>query len=121
MDNKILVVEDDGDIRETLTQCLSLYGFSVDIASNGKEALDLLESNRCDPSLILLDIMMPVMDGWEFRSLQQHHPKLSNIPVVIITADGNAKQKAEKMGVKDGIRKPFDLEDLIEVIQKYKK
>src|SRR3982074_3818832 len=89
----ILVVEDDPDIRAALTQILSDDGYAVATAANGQEAIDHLRRTS-PPALILLDLMMPVMDGWQFRSHQKQDPALKSIPVVIVTADGSAQNKA---------------------------
>src|SRR4051795_10954972 len=80
----ILVVDDDEDIRETLRLVLELKDYQVLVASNGLEALEVMRTNR--PQLILLDLMMPVLDGWEFVAELDKDPKLSDTPIVVITA-----------------------------------
>src|SRR3712207_6404701 len=86
----LLVVEDDQDIRETLQQALELEGYQVSTAGNGKEALDILHlaDPPSRPHLILLDLMMPIMDGWEFLEKARSTNLLSGIPVVIVSAAG---------------------------------
>ncbi len=103
----ILVVEDDADIREALALTLESGGYQVGTASHGKEALDRL---RHEPraELIVLDLMMPVMDGWQFRREQQRDPRLATIPVVIVSADGSVQQKATAIGAEGHIKKPID-------------
>ena len=81
----ILIVEDDFDIREALTQILEEEGYAVREAANGREALDV--AARELPSLILLDLMMPVMNGWQFRAEQIKDPRLAPVPVLVISAD----------------------------------
>src|SRR5687768_645517 len=81
----ILVVEDDNDIRETVQQILELEGYQVFTAANGKEALDALE-HIPHPCLILLDLMMPVMNGWQFLEAKQRNAVISTLPVVVVSA-----------------------------------
>jgi CheY-like chemotaxis protein len=120
MCKKVLVVEDDKDIRNALRDTLHILGYEVDLAENGQIALtNLLSGVLPRPCLILLDLMMPVMDGWRFREAQRNDPSLANIPVVVISADGNAEQKAQKMGAETGISKPFLVEDLQRVASQY--
>ncbi|HEY3109037.1 MAG TPA: response regulator, partial [Chloroflexota bacterium] len=81
----ILVVEDDDDIRDSLTTLLIVSGFRVLSARNGREALAVL--NECErPAVILLDLMMPEMDGWSFRAAQLRDPETAEIPVIVLTA-----------------------------------
>jgi signal transduction histidine kinase len=111
----LLIVEDDLDIREALDGLLSLEGFRVRGCSNGREALEWLRaSNR--PDLILLDLMMPVMDGWQFRVLQKDDPRLSTIPVLALSADATAKAAA--IDADAYLKKPVDYETLIDTIDR---
>ncbi len=110
------MVEDDQDIRESLRLSLDMLGYEVSAVANGAEALAYLASHE-NPCLILLDLMMPVMDGWEFRKRQQLDPRVAAIPVIVVTADGNAKQKALQLQAEGGIKKPFQLEELMGVAQ----
>ncbi len=113
----IVVVEDDLDIREALTQILEFEGYVVASASNGKEALDYLRSHE-RPALILLDLMMPVMDGWQFRIEQHKDDALAGIPVVIISADARAFHKATLIGAIAYLKKPVELELLLNTVQR---
>ncbi|UQA59617.1 response regulator [Polyangium aurulentum] len=114
----ILVVEDDPDIRETIAQILDEEGYVPIVAENGQEALRrLAEGPR--PRLILLDLMMPIMDGWEFREQQRQDPRYADIPVIIVSADGNVRQKATKLGADGHIRKPVGIDELLAVVQRY--
>jgi CheY-like chemotaxis protein len=109
-DGPILVVDDDPDILETIALCLSGEGFPVRTASNGREALDVLE--RDSPAVILLDLMMPVMDGWQFaREMEARGPR--GIPLLILSADRHVAQHAHELGAHAYLAKPFDLEDLL--------
>jgi CheY-like chemotaxis protein len=106
----ILVIEDDTEIREALKEILESEGYLVRTATNGQEGLDYLKSGATKPGIIVLDLMMPVMDGWNFRSHQLQDPDFAKIPVVVITADGNAAQKAKAMNATAGLKKPIDLD-----------
>jgi CheY-like chemotaxis protein len=112
----ILVVEDDPATREALGLILGSAGFGVLGAPNGQEALGLLRSGPY-PDLILLDLMMPVMDGWQFRREQTRDPALAAIPVVVLSADGNVRQKASALGAAGYLQKPVEVENLLETIQ----
>src|SRR5688572_27353229 len=84
----ILLVEDDNDVREAIAEGLEDAGYQVFAAENGQEALDYLGSAPQLPSLILLDLMMPTMDGWQFHEQLSHHPRCAHIPVVVLSAAG---------------------------------
>jgi CheY-like chemotaxis protein len=114
----ILLVEDDYDVRDMMTLFLESEGFHVVAASNGQEAIDYLEHSPL-PSLILLDLMMPVMNGWEFRQRQRQDPSLSQIPVVVISADSNVREKAARLGVAGYLAKPIEFDTLLRVISPY--
>lgn len=116
--HSILVIDDDADIRETLTEILGDEGYRVTGVRNGREALDYLGA-QTRPSLILLDMMMPEMDGWRFRQEQQRNPAISGIPVVILSAHGNVREAALALGVADYLRKPLRVENLLEIAERY--
>jgi CheY-like chemotaxis protein len=111
-----LVVDDDRDIRDALCELLEGEGYRAVSASNGQEALVYLNS-REPPCVILLDLMMPVMDGWEFRRRQQNDPRWSRIPVVVITAAG--KYGASSIVAERIIPKPLQLEHVLEALAQY--
>jgi CheY-like chemotaxis protein len=114
-DNKtVLIVEDDEQVRDAIAEALQDEGYSVRIASNGREALDSLQDGEEQPRLILLDLMMPVMDGWEFLRERERQPTLAGIPVCAVTAAETLPSHVEHR-----IRKPFRLEDLLEVVARY--
>jgi len=83
----VLVIEDDPDVRNALTELLTGEGYEVTPASDGGEALDVLRAGL-RPSVILLDLMMPKVDGWDFRRAQLEDPALADLPVVLLTASG---------------------------------
>ena len=109
----ILVVDDNRDLCETLVSILEDYGFSAKTAGNGLEALKALQGGL-DPCLVLLDLMMPVMDGYAFLEHRRQDPRLSRIPVVIITAgahvDSDRAQDAKLLS------KPIRTEALMAIV-----
>jgi CheY-like chemotaxis protein len=116
--HSILVVDDDPDVRDSLTDILSEEGYRVAGVKNGREALEYLRA-ATRPSLILLDMMMPEMDGWSFRLEQQKLPDLAAIPVVILSAHGNVRDAALALGAADYLRKPLRIDSLLEIAERY--
>jgi CheY-like chemotaxis protein len=115
---QILIVEDDQDIRESLAQLLTEEGYGVLLACNGQEALDVLQSTENNlPGLILLDLMMPIKDGYEFRMEQKRHQKFGHIPAVVMTAASYLKGTEKLLDIPRVIRKPIDLDDLLQTVQ----
>jgi CheY-like chemotaxis protein len=112
----ILVVDDDPDILEALSEILEAEGFEIRRARNGKEALERLEPDP--PQLILLDLMMPVMDGWEFAQRLRQRGTLSNIPIIVLSADRNVGSKAQDIGAVGYLAKPFELNELLEMVHR---
>ena len=110
---RILVVDDDSDIRAALEDALSVSGYEVADARNGNEALQRLRSVRCD--LVLLDLMMPVMTGWEFRDEQLRDPAVAGVPVIVISA---ARSPAP-IDAAAYLPKPFDLDRLLELVDRF--
>jgi CheY-like chemotaxis protein len=115
---RLLLVEDDADLREALREALETSGYVVECATNGREALDYLETSA-PPCVVLLDLMMPVMNGWEFRERQSRDDRISTIPIVILTADGRADLKAQSLGADDYLRKPIQFENLLRVVERF--
>lgn len=115
----VMVVEDDYAIRETLTELLEEEGYRVTQASNGAEALARLRDVEGPPRLILLDLMMPVMDGWEFRHAIAEDPRLASIPVVVISADHSLDRKVSSMRVQGWLSKPFELGQLLDAVGRF--
>ena len=111
-------MEDDADIRECLQDALEMIGYASHACSNGKEALELLERIE-SPSLILLDLMMPVMSGQQFCEIKKTNPRIADIPVVVVSADINLNHKTKKLGVCGAITKPVDFAVLIQITRKY--
>ncbi len=113
---RLLVVEDDPDVRAAMCEALGELGYLVDEASNGLEALEHLRAGR-RPSAILLDLMMPVMDGWTFRGVQRGDPTLSGIPVVVLSASIPPGWKVTDLQVEALLEKPFGLDRLVETLE----
>lgn len=111
----VLVVEDDKDIRETMGLVLEGEGYEVVTAPNGREALRLLQTGL-RPSIILLDLMMPVMSGWELRERMLRDPTMADIPTIVITGDTRASQRTAQLQAKACITKPFEINDLLAMI-----
>jgi CheY-like chemotaxis protein len=109
----VLVVDDQQVIRDTLQTALDDEGFTVECAANGKEALDILE--RWDPCVILLDLMMPVMDGWAFCAEQRRSG--DRTPVVLLSAAGGLDEQAKTLCAAGFIAKPFDIDTVISAIE----
>ncbi len=111
----LLLVEDDYDIREALSGILRDEGYIVRGASNGVEGLDAL---RADPNvdLIILDLMMPVMDGWAFRAVQRDDAVFGRIPVLVLSADGGARERVHALGAVAFLRKPVQLDALLDTV-----
>jgi CheY-like chemotaxis protein len=115
-DQSVLVVDDDADVRESIGDALEEEGYRVTSASNGKEALRLLKDDKIRPDIILLDIMMPEMDGWAFRAEQRKDPELASIPVLVFTAYGSPKDIAQELQAAGFLRKPLRLHELLSAI-----
>ncbi len=118
-DGQIMVVEDDPDVRASLEEVLEDADYQPISAANGRDALDRLRECEPKPCVILLDMMMPVMDGREFRSAQQQDPELAEIPVVLLSADARLEQTAEALKPAAALRKPVDLAALLEAVEKF--
>jgi CheY-like chemotaxis protein len=111
--NTILVVEDNEDVRDMMVVTLELEGHEVMTAANGREALAILRDGRT-PCVILLDLMMPVMNGWEFRNALDADPSLRDLPVVVISAAG--REVLESAHAAAYLPKPIDIEALLNVV-----
>jgi CheY-like chemotaxis protein len=104
---RVLVVDDDPDIRAVLAEMLGATGYDVSTARDGREALQLLRAERF--GLVVLDLMMPVMTGWEFREAQLGDPRISHVPVIVVSA----ARSPRKVDAAAFLPKPFDLDDLL--------
>jgi DNA-binding response OmpR family regulator len=119
MSKKIMVVDDEPDILTTVGQMLEMSGFEVIRAINGKECIQKLTDCISNPDLILLDIMMPKISGWDVAAKIKENPKWNSIPIVFLTAKGDTMSIGMGgMASEDYIVKPFDVKDLIVRIRK---
>jgi CheY-like chemotaxis protein len=112
---RVLIVEDDRDIRESLALVLEGEGYDVACASDGREGL--LEARRDHPDLILLDLMMPNMDGWQFRDEQKRDAAIRDIPVVVVSAFG----RRPEIDAAAYIPKPCTLDDVLDAVVRHKR
>jgi CheY-like chemotaxis protein len=112
----ILVVEDDRDLRESLCDALTLEGYEVVCVEHGEAALRHL-STGARPCVILLDLMMPVMDGWTFREALLKDPVLAAIPVVVMTAAG--RKRADTVAAEAFLYKPLQMDAVVEIVQEH--
>ena len=115
----VLVVDDDPEICQLLATFLGCAGFDVLTACDGRDALRLLAGAITQPAVILLDLMMPVMDGIEFRRHQQADVRLRDIPIVCLSARHDARQTAARLGVSEFLAKPFDLDAVAAAIWRH--
>ncbi len=112
----ILVIEDDQLISNAITEFLQEFGYHVVTSVNGKLALDLL-SQMTTPHLIVLDLLMPIMDGFDFRRNQLKDPALKNIPMIVMTAHSHTEEKREEIRASHYLKKPFDMFELLKAVQ----
>ena len=113
----VLVVEDDRDIRDSIVELLADEGLVAVGAEHGEAALRVLRAGRV-PRLILLDLMMPVMDGFAFREAQGREPAWAGIPVVVMSADGQVDAKKARAGAVEYLKKPVDIHELLAVVKR---
>ena len=114
----VLVIEDDPDIREAILELLADEGIVAQAAEHGAAALALLREGRV-PKVILLDLMMPVMDGFTFRREQEKDSAWARIPVVVMSADGHVDEKKARAGAVAYLRKPVDIHELLRVVRSH--
>jgi CheY-like chemotaxis protein len=107
----VLVVDDDADTRELLRVALAADGYAVATASNGRDALDHLRSHA-ETCIVVLDLLLPVMDGVQFRTAQLHDRSLAWIPVVVMSGAVDADHQARELGARRVLRKPLHLDDV---------
>ena len=113
---RVLVVDDDPGIQGFLAEALADEGYGVRTAANGREALAVLQ--EWWPDLILLDLMMPEMDGWAFRGEQRAMPGVADVPVIVLSAARDLDAKTRELAPAQVFSKPFDLEALLATIER---
>ena len=117
---QILVVEDDAAIRALVSEVLRDDGYDVSEASNGVEALEYVDGHH--PDLIVLDLMMPVMDGWTFVEECRRTRRCSEVPIVVTSASHDLPKTADRLrsyGVRTCLAKPFDVDGLLALVERY--
>ena len=115
----ILIIDDDKVIRDTLGFILQEEGYSTTLAANGQEGLDLLANAERLPDVILLDIMMPVLNGIQFRQEQLNKPDIKRIPTIIMSADHSVHKNCASLGCKHVLKKPIDLDELLAILESH--
>jgi CheY-like chemotaxis protein len=118
-DGPVLVVDDDRQIREVIVTRLTHYGFSTETAANGREALDYLLGEGSRPCAIVLDLIMPVMTGEEFRAEQRATPAIADIPVIVLTGADQPQTRADPLHPVACLVKPADLTVLPAFVMKH--
>ena len=112
----VFIIEDDVDTRDMLARFLELEGYHVEAAANGRQALDRLE-NGAGACVIVLDLMMPVMDGWEFRRRQIEDSRLKDIPTIVVSAAG--RERLAQISANAYLSKPVDMDELLQHVSQY--
>jgi CheY-like chemotaxis protein len=115
--SRVLIVEDDADVLETLAESLEAAGFGVSLASTGERALELLENAGSLPDAIVLDLMLPGTDGWRFRAELARRPAVSHIPIVVLTASKFELERSPITDVHCCLLKPIDLSRLLDAVE----
>ena len=113
----VLVVDDDDGIRDALRDLLEDAGFATLGARHGLEALNVLGALPAAPAFILLDLMMPVMDGWEFRRRQMDDPAIAKVPVVVLSAVDQSR--AQDLAGALFLKKPLDFDRLLQLVRRF--
>ena len=108
------MVDDDPAIRDVVADILEVSDYAVQTAINGAEALDKIRQDR--PAAVLLDLMMPVMNGWEFLRACRQEPSCAHVPIVVMSAARNASDVADELGTQGFLPKPFELDRVLAVI-----
>lgn len=116
----ILVVEDEPDLLEILCMVLEEHGIRAVGASDGREGLERLRATPL-PALVILDLMMPGLDGWGFRAEQLRDPRLADIPVLVLSGDGRVERKAASLSANGYIHKPVGVEDLLRMVERHRR
>lgn len=114
----VLIVDDDDDIREALAMVLARRGYGAEEAANGQLALERL-AEGLQPNLILLDLMMPTMNGWEFIKAMRQDESLARIPIVVLTGHGKMVNNGPLAGTVDVLGKPIDLSRLFAILERH--
>jgi len=116
----VLVVDDHADSRGVVRELLSNHGYDVIEASDGSEALEMLTSMRpTEPGLVILDLEMPTMSGWQFLAVVENYQRLASIPVLVTSGDQDVSQVRRHSAVVDYLKKPVDLSKLLSMVEQH--
>jgi CheY-like chemotaxis protein len=113
---RVLVVDDEPTIRELIADVLREWGYHIDTAANGAEALELMHQHL--PHAIVLDLMMPHVDATGFVELKRLNPRFDAVPIVLVTAAFEAVQAANRLGAQAFLTKPFELDELLNIVNR---
>jgi CheY-like chemotaxis protein len=116
MQRPVMIIEDDPDIRAALADVIAEDGHETITAANGRDALEQLQTSAVAPCVIVLDLMMPVMDGWQFAAGLREVSAWASIPIVIVSAGDDVEAEARALGARGHLRKPVNLDDLLATI-----
>ncbi|NMO21259.1 response regulator [Pyxidicoccus fallax] len=116
--NSVMAVDDDLDILLAFKDVLEMEGYAVVLARGGREALELLRAG-VRPAVILLDLMMPDINGWDFRERQVADASLASLPVVVVSGQGVSERDVARLGVDGYLKKPVDLDQLLRTVARY--
>jgi two-component system OmpR family response regulator len=116
-DSYVLVVDDDPAIRGLVGAALREEGYNVDLAAHGREALEAMRARR--PATVVLDLMMPIMDGFSFMEACHNEQLCDNVPIVVISAVHDALQRIREVPIHACVAKPFDLEELVRTVSQF--
>ena len=112
----VFIIEDDVDTRDMLSRFLELEGYRVEVAANGRQALERL-AGGAKASVIVLDLMMPIMDGWEFRRRQIEDARLKDIPTIVVSASG--RDRFSQISANAYLSKPVDMDELLARVSQF--
>ena len=115
----VLIVDDEYHIRDVLIAFLLDAGYDATGARDGRDAINCLRQHPGRFRLVLLDVMMPYMTGWELLDRIRSDPALATLPVILMTAAENVQQKALEQGATDYLPKPIDLDELLDIVENY--
>jgi CheY-like chemotaxis protein len=118
-DRTVLVVEDDAAVRDAIAEVLADFEYKAVEAGDGAEALRQLRAASIRPCLILLDVMMPGMDGWAFRAEQERDPAVKDIPVILLSAHTDVRSAAAQMKAAGFLAKPIAVDVLLEIVERF--
>jgi CheY-like chemotaxis protein len=116
--DEILIIEDDDDLRDSLNELLTIHNYQVIGVSNGREALDRLESGL-SPCIIILDLMLPVMNGWDFRQQQLADNRWSEIPTIVLSGVNDLALESSRLQAVGFFSKPIDFPSLFQTVDRF--